>query len=45
MNRHILASKPAKGVHLMLMGDGSNRPFIGVHAVSNRLPELMRYPG
>lgn len=34
-----------KGVHLQLIGDGSPDKFIGVHAVPNRLPELLRYPG
>ena len=32
-------------VHLQLLGDGSTAPFIGVHAVPGRLPELLRYPG
>ncbi len=32
-------------VHLQLLGNGSNEPFIGVHAVPGRLPELLRYPG
>ena len=38
-------TKTAPAVHLELLGDGSARPFIGVHAVPNRLPELLRYPG
>lgn len=32
-------------VHLQLLGNGSPAPFIGVHAVPGRLPELLRYPG
>ena len=32
-------------VHLQLLGNGSAAPFIGVHAVPGRLPELLRYPG
>ena len=32
-------------VHLQLIGNGSTDPFIGVHAVPGRLPELLRYPG
>lgn len=31
-------------VHLQLLGNGSAAPFIGVHAVPGRLPELLRYP-
>ena len=38
-------AKTAPAVHLELLGDGSARPFIGVHAVPNRLPEMLRYPG
>jgi hypothetical protein len=37
-------NKP-KGVHLQLLGNGSPDRFIGVRAVPNRLPELLRYPG
>lgn len=36
-------TKPA--VHLQLLGNGSPDPFIGVHAVPGRLPQLLRYPG
>jgi hypothetical protein len=32
-------------VHLQLLGNGSGQPFIGVHAVPSRLPEMLRYPG
>lgn len=32
-------------VALVLIGDGSGRPFIGVHEVPGRLPQLLRYPG
>jgi hypothetical protein len=32
-------------VSLVLLGDGSGRPFIGVHEVPGRLPEMLRYPG
>ena len=39
------SKKPAEPVHLQLIGDGSPDKFIGVHAVPNRLPELLRYPG
>jgi hypothetical protein len=38
-------AKPVKPVRLILLGDGSLRPFIGVHAIPNHLPELLRYPG
>ncbi len=31
-------------VHLQLIGNGSSAPFIGVHAVPGRLPEMLRYP-
>jgi len=34
-----------QSVHLELLGNGSPDRFIGVHAVPNRLPELLRYPG
>ncbi len=38
-------AKPVKPVHLILMGDGSQRPFIGAHAICNHLPQMLRYPG
>lgn len=38
-------AKPDKPVRLILLGDGSQRPFIGVHAIPNHLPEMLRYPG
>ncbi|MDO9235704.1 MAG: hypothetical protein Q7U28_06675 [Aquabacterium sp.] len=34
-----------KAVHLQLIGNGTPEPFIGVHGVPGRLPELLRYPG
>ena len=34
-----------QSAHLTLLGDGSGRPFIGVHGVRGRLPTLMRLPG
>lgn len=37
--------KTNQPVHLHLLGNGSPAPFIGVHAVPGRLPELLRYPG
>jgi len=38
-------AKPVKPLRLILLGDGTNRPFIGVHAITNHLPEMLRYPG
>jgi hypothetical protein len=35
----------AEPVHLQLLGNGSDQPFIGVYAVPGRLPEVLRYPG
>lgn len=32
-------------VRLVLVGNGSDAPFIGVHEVPGRLQELFRYPG
>ena len=46
-----LAARPKRNkktsdqVHLVLIGDDSGRRFIGVHAVPDRLPEMLRYPG
>lgn len=44
-NSHSSPKGNRKSVHLQLLGNGSALPFIGVHAVPNRLPELLRYPG
>jgi hypothetical protein len=37
--------KETKPVHLQLLGNGSMDKFIGVYAVLDRLPELLRWPG
>ena len=42
MTRKVQINQP---VHLQLLGNGSAAPFIGVHAVPGRLPEMLRYPG
>ena len=39
------ANQAKQPVHLQLIGNGSADPFIGVHAVPGRLPQLLRYPG
>ncbi len=38
-------SKARQSVHLQLLGNGSDAPFIGVYEVPGRLPKLLRYPG
>ena len=41
----IMTTRSSDRVHLILMGDGSVRPFIGVHGVPGRMPQLLRLPG